>query len=130
MKNDDQSQNVAILGASENPERYSFKALQNLISKGHHALPINPNLEKILGHKCYNSIQEIIDSEIAVDTLTLYVNAEISSNLEEIILTLHPKRVIFNPGAENKELKQALSSQGIECIEVCTLVMLSTNQFS
>lgn len=121
--------NVAILGASQNPERYSFKALQSLLHKGHHVFPVNPTLESILGHRCYSSLQEIIDSEVPIDTLTIYVNSEVSSNLEELILMLNPKRVIFNPGAENKELEKNLNGQGIENLEACTLVMLSTGQF-
>lgn len=129
MKSSGHAQNVAILGASENPERYSFKALNMLKQKGHHPFPVNPNLEKILGHKCYSSVSELIDNELTIDTLTIYVNPEISSNLEEVIINLNPKRVIFNPGAENQELEHALASHAIETIRACTLVMLSTNQF-
>jgi len=42
---------------------------------------------------------------------------------------LSPKRIIFNPGTENQELKKLAEAQGIECLEACTLVMLSVGVY-
>ncbi len=123
------NETVAIIGASNNPERYAYKALLSLKAKGHTPLPVNPSLELIEGVKCFSSLQEIIDQEKNVDTVTLYVRPDISTNLEEILITLSPKRVIFNPGTENPSLQKSLKAQGIEALEACTLVMLNTNQF-
>jgi len=64
-----------------------------------------------------------------IDTLTLYVGAEISSKQAEKIVRLKPRRVIFNPGAENSVLEQQLANQGVITLQACTLVLLGTNQF-
>jgi hypothetical protein len=120
------SQTVAILGASEKPDRYANIALKLLKRYGHIPLPVNPKLREIDGTPVYTSLSEI---ETSVDTLTLYVGPDTSSLLQDQILKLNPKRVIFNPGSENPTLEHALRKQGVECLEACTLVMLKTNQF-
>ena len=121
-------ENVIVLGASDNPERYSNKAIKMLSEKGHKVFPIHPKLKEINGIKVYSSIEDI--KNIKIDTITLYVNPEISNSLLEVILAIKPKRVIFNPGTENYELETKLQKAGIETLEACTLVMLSTGQFT
>lgn len=116
---------VAILGASDNPSRYSFMALELLIEKGHELRLINPRLKSIAGHPCVSSLSALKD----VHTLTIYVNPEILEQNLDGIIKLHPKRVIMNPGSESLLVKKALEQQGIEVIEGCTLVMLRTSQF-
>ena len=64
-----------------------------------------------------------------VDTVTLYLNAQNQKQYYDYILGLHPKRIIFNPGAENEELEKLAKEQGIKPMEACTLVMLSTGQY-
>ncbi len=64
-----------------------------------------------------------------IDTITLYVNAQNQKEFYDYIISLKPKRIIFNPGTENTELVEKATSAGIECIEACTLVMLSTHQY-
>lgn len=121
-------ENVIVLGASDNPERYSNKAIKMLSDKGHKVFPVHPKLKEINGIKVYSSLEEI--KNIKIDTITLYVNPEISNSLLEAILAMKPKRVIFNPGTENYELETKLQKAGIETLEACTLVMLSTGQFT
>lgn len=121
------SKKVIILGASDNVERYSNKALKMLTEKGHLAIPVHPKLDYIESIKVYSSLKEIDDDQI--DTLTIYVNPQISSSMQAEIIDLNPKRVIFNPGSENPELQSKLNEKGIETLEACTLVMLSTEQF-
>ncbi|MBL8025986.1 MAG: CoA-binding protein [Fibrobacteres bacterium] len=117
---------VAILGASNKIDRYAYKAQVSLTQAGHKVIPVNPALQEIEGVKCTQKLSDITES---VDTVTVYVRAEISSPMKEAFLQLKPKRVIFNPGTENPELAKALQDNGIQPIEACTLVMLRTNQF-
>lgn len=116
---------VAILGASDNPTRYSFMALELLVEKGHQVKLINPRLKSIAGHPCVASLSELKD----VHTLTIYVNPEILEQNLDAILKLRPQRVIMNPGSESEKVRKALTQQKIEVIEGCTLVMLRTAQF-
>jgi len=75
---------------------------------------------------------DIITEPVAsadVDTITLYLNAQNQKQYYDYIISIHPKRIIFNPGAENDELAKLAVNNNIEPIEACTLVLLSTNQY-
>lgn len=117
---------VVIIGASDNPERYSHRALLLLRHHGHEVVPVHPRLAEIEGIKVAPDVGAITG---AVDTVTMYVGPAISAGLTEKLATLKPRRVIFNPGAENAALAEALEKAGIGCEEACTLVLLNTGQF-
>ena len=114
-----------VLGASDNPSRYSYLAVNRLRSHGHPVVAI--------GKK--NSIVADVPIEKEkkqwenVDTITLYLNPDHQQEYYDYILSLKPKRIIFNPGAENDELADLAVNNGIKPIEACTLVLLSTNQY-
>ena len=120
-------QNVAILGASQKTERYSYKALQMLTEHDHSVYPVHPTLKEIEGHKVFSSLGEITDK---IDTLTVYVSPKWIKDTIPSIVELKPGRVILNPGTESEDLKAALTDAGIPFLEACTLVLLRTGQFS
>lgn len=120
------TQSVALLGASGNPERYAYLALKLLLEKGHRVLPVNPALAEIEGLAVTASLSDLSGP---VDTLTLYVGAARLPAMAGDIIQLKPGRVIFNPGTESPELQAALDQAGIPWIEACTLVLLRTGQF-
>ena len=126
MPKADPNSRVAVLGASTNEERYSFKAVKMLQEYGHQPVPVHPRGHVVDGITAVKSLGEITDP---VDTLTVYVNSKISSAAYDDIVTLQPRRVVFNPGAENVELAGKLQGEGIETLQACTLVMLRTDQF-
>lgn len=117
---------VAVLGASENPARYSHMAFGLLQEFGHEPIPVSPKLNNLEGKKAYASLREIPGK---VDTLTVYVGPELSTKLASEIVALKPGRVIFNPGSENPRLQAELAKAGIPVEEACTLVLLRTGQF-
>jgi uncharacterized protein len=117
---------VAILGASPNPQRYANMAQKQLLAKGHEVILVSPRYDEVEGLPCSSDVKNINEP---IDTLTLYVNAEKSSAMADSILSLQPKRVIFNPGTENPELQKRLVAKNIEALEACTLVLLSLDQF-
>ncbi|MGD8922252.1 MAG: CoA-binding protein [Candidatus Zixiibacteriota bacterium] len=118
--------NVAVLGASPKEERYSNKAVKMLLEHGHHPIPVHPAGHVVHGITAQKSLGDI---DRKIDTLTMYVGPNISSGALDAILQLKPRRVIFNPGAENEELATKLEEAGIEVVRACTLVMLRTEQF-
>tara|TARA_Y100000992_G_scaffold170192_2_gene114392 strand:- start:254 stop:625 length:372 start_codon:yes stop_codon:yes gene_type:complete len=114
-----------ILGASLNPERYSFKATKKLIEKKIKVFLVGRNKGQINGININNKFP--LDREI--HTISIYLNPSAQEEYVESILSLRPKRVIFNPGTENSNLSNLLSLKEIECENSCTLILLSTNQY-
>jgi len=114
-----------VLGASDNPSRYSYLAVQRLLSHGHAVEAVGKRPGMVNGVAIQTGEPPVQD----IDTVTLYLNPEHQKNFYQYILSLQPRRIIFNPGAENDELAELATKAGIEPVEACTLVMLSTNQY-
>ena len=114
-----------VLGASENPSRYSFLAINRLRNHGHPVVAVGKKAGKVLDVTLED---ETIAAE-GVDTVTLYLNPTNQKQYYDYILSLNPKRIIFNPGTENPELYELARRKGIQSLEACTLVMLSTGQY-
>ena len=126
MTNAPEHSTVAVLGASPKEDRYSFKAVRMLKEHHHRPIPVHPAGHTVDGIPGLKSLDEIRGS---VHTVTCYVNAAISDGEFDRIVALKPKRVIFNPGAENENLAVRIEEAGIEVVRACTLVMLRTGQF-
>lgn len=117
---------VALIGATNKPDRYAYQAMKLLLEKGHCVYPVHPRLTEIEGIRIYQTLREI---HAPIHTITLYIGASRSSSMMEEILGCRPSRIIFNPGAENNILEKQAQETGIETIRGCTLVLLKTNQF-
>ena len=118
--------NVAVLGASAKPERYSNHAIRLLARYDYRPIPVNPAFEEIEGLTCYPNLAAIQEP---IHTITLYLGPTRSMPLIDQIVAANPQRIIMNPGAENEALAEAASGGGIEVVEGCTLVMLKTGLF-
>jgi uncharacterized protein len=114
-----------VLGASGNPERYSYLAVNKLRGKGIETVAIGRKKTKVADVEVVTEKKDFEN----IDTVTLYLNPNNQKEYYDYILSLHPKRIIFNPGAENEELYDLAKANGIKPLEACTLVLLSTNQF-
>ncbi|RYY26995.1 MAG: CoA-binding protein [Chitinophagaceae bacterium] len=114
-----------VLGASKNPERYSFIAINRLRKHGHPVIAVGKREAVVADVPIGIEKEEHND----IDTVTLYLSAQNQKQYYDYIIGLHPKRIIFNPGAENDELYDMAEKAGIKPIEACTLVMLSTGQY-
>lgn len=117
--------NTLIIGASSNPERYSYKAMKMLLEHKHPVQAIGSKEEQIFGYPIHKAHVPFKD----IDTVTLYINPHIQEDYYDYIISLRPKRVIFNPGTENQIFQKKLDLQQISWIEACTLVLLSTGQY-
>ena len=117
---------VAVLGASNNVDRYSYKAFKLLTEYGHRVINVHPSLDEIEGNPVLPDLSQIHEK---VDTLTLYLRPEISESMAHEIIMLSPVRVIMNPGTESDQLEKKLTEKNIKVIRACTLVLLKTNQF-
>ncbi len=121
-----QNANIVVLGASNKPHRYAYKAIKMLQEYGHHVLPVHPKIETIEGLVVKHRLSQI---KVPVDTLTLYVGSQRIAPLIDDIINLNPARVILNPGTENTELEQKLLDYEISFVKDCTLLMLEQGRF-
>lgn len=119
------SKHTIVLGASENPERYSYLAVKRLRALGHPVTAVGIK-EGRIGDVVITREKPQVKNP---DTITLYLNALRQKEYYDYIFSLSPKRIIFNPGAENDELAALAEAKGIQTQEACTLVLLSTGQY-
>ena len=117
---------TAILGASDDPERYAFKAMERLTGNGYPVILVNPKLGPLRGLPVVGNLSQIDEK---IDTVTVYLSAKRSTPLIPEIVALKPGRVVLNPGAENSELEKALDEAGVPWLHACTLVLLATGKF-
>ncbi|MFT5467128.1 MAG: putative CoA-binding protein [Verrucomicrobiales bacterium] len=118
--------NVAILGATDKPDRFAHKAQKLLMEHGHVAFPISLSGKEILGCPGYRSIVDITEE---IDTVTVYMNPDRFAVVQDEILAKAPRRIIFNPGTESPEAAKVFREAGISVVEACTLILLDAGQF-
>lgn len=116
---------TVVIGASDNPARYAYMATQSLHKHQHEVIPVGLREGEISGIKIQKG-QPAIEN---VDTVTLYVGPQNQEHWMDYIISLKPKRVIFNPGTENPEFEARLEKENVETVEACTLVMLSIGNY-
>jgi len=114
-----------VIGASENTARYANRAAQSLLQHDHAIELIGLEEGQIQGHPIQTGMPALTD----VDTVTMYVGATNQAGYVDYLKALKPRRVIFNPGAENPDLARQLRQEGIDSIDACTLVMLSIGTY-
>jgi hypothetical protein len=116
-----------IVGATTNQSRYAYFAAGRLVGAGIPFIPIGIKSGEIFGEK-------IIDLRLKpelknIHTITLYIGTGNQEEWTDYLISLNPKRIIFNPGTENPLFLQKAKAKGIEVLDACTLVMISTGQF-
>jgi uncharacterized protein len=114
-----------VIGASNNPQRYSYLAVEKLKRYGHPIIAIGRKAMIVNDTTIITGMPELE----GIDTITLYINPELQKQYADWMISLHPKRIIFNPGTENTDLAQLAKSKGIIAQEACTLVLLGTGQY-
>lgn len=120
-----ENKKTLVLGASANPYRYSYLALKRLKAKGHTVFAIGKRHEFVDDIPIETDKKELKD----IDTVTVYLNPDHQKLYYDYILSLNPRRIIFNPGAENDELVALAKKNDIIPEKACTLVLLSTGQY-
>jgi hypothetical protein len=114
-----------VLGASSNPSRYSNMAIKRLSAFNHPVVAVGLKEGKVGDVNIITGQPKEED----IDTVSLYMNPTNQKSYYDYILSLRPKRIIFNPGTENDELEEIARKNGIKSMEACTLVMLGTGQY-
>tara|TARA_B110000285_G_C15142485_1_gene631920 strand:- start:10027 stop:10386 length:360 start_codon:yes stop_codon:yes gene_type:complete len=118
------SQKVLVVGASENPSRYSNKAILKLKEHNHEVFAFGNKKGEVTGVEILTKFP--LEK---IDTITIYLSTKNQKQYYNDFLNLNPKRIIFNPGAENEELYIIALKKGVKVMNACTLVMLSIGNF-
>jgi uncharacterized protein len=116
-----------VVGATDNPERYAYRAVELLQAKGVPVVPIGIKKGVVFGEEILDLCQKPVLA--GIHTITLYLGPQNQPEWIDYLIGLEPKRIIFNPGTENPQFFQKAKAAGIEALEACTLVMLTTGQF-
>lgn len=114
-----------VVGVSLGADRYANIAVRKLIEHGHDVVAIGLREGEESGINIHTGTPEVA----GIDTITLYVNPTRQASMIDYLLTLKPRRIIFNPGTENREFMSRAEAEGVEAVHGCTLVMLGTGQF-
>lgn len=119
---------TVVLGATTNPQRYAYRAVNHLLSKNIEVVPVGIRKGLTAGELPIQNGQPKVED---VHTITLYINREVQKDYYNYILELQPERVIFNPGTENPELYSLLKEKapGTQIEIACTLVMLAAGNY-
>jgi uncharacterized protein len=121
------SKKTVIIGATDNTSRYAYLAASMLKQYNHEIVPLGIKSGDVLGHEILD-IRKKPDVK-DVDTITLYIGPPRQPEWYDYLLSLKPRRIIFNPGTENPEFEKLAEDQGVEVLEACTLVMLRSYQY-
>ena len=114
-----------VLGASLNLTRYSNIAIKRLLDKKYSVVGLGQKKGTVLGVTIDDDKKEYEN----IDTVTLYLNPERQKDFYEYVISLKPRRVIFNPGTENDEFATLLESNNIKAEVACTLVLISIDEY-
>jgi len=114
-----------VLGASTTPSKYSNIAINRLVNQNFDVVAIGGKEGSVKGVKIYTTPNKFEN----IDTVTLYLNSKNQKDYYDYIINLKPRRVIFNPGAENDEFEKILSINNIASERSCTLVLLSIGAY-
>ena len=119
------SKRTLVIGASLKAHRYSNVVIKRLVEKGHEVKALGLRIGDISGLEIDIGTPDYKD----IDTVSLYLNPNRQKEYYDYIISLHPKRVIFNPGTENMEFIELLRQHNIEAEIACNLVLLAMNQY-
>jgi predicted CoA-binding protein len=122
-----QEKKTVILGATTNTMRYAYRAAEMFSERNIPFVPVGIKQGEVFGEEILNLKEKPMIED--VHTVTLYLGPQNQKEWYEYILSIQPKRIIFNPGTENPELISKVKSQGIEACLACNLVLLSTGQY-
>ncbi|MCB0501163.1 MAG: CoA-binding protein [Bacteroidetes bacterium] len=116
---------TVVFAASLKSDRYSNLAVVRLKENGYEAIPVGFRAGQIEDIDVITNLEPIEN----VHTVTLYINPRRQVEYYDYIFSLHPKRIIFNPGTENLELQKMAEARGIQTQIACTLVLLNLGRY-
>lgn len=111
----------AVVGASENPEKFGYKIYNKLKSKGYTVYPVNPNYDTINGDKCYKDLSSLPEKP---DVIDMVVAPKHGKKVIEEAAELGIRDIWLQPGTYDDELMKLIEEKGLNAVQACVLVAL------
>ncbi len=116
---------VAVVGASNRPEKWGYKIWRYLRERGHEVFAVNPGLDSIDGQPCVKALDDLprpADGGPPVEGIDLVVNPKIGIEVAKAAARLKIPRLFVQPGAESNEIREYCERNGVDYVEACVLV--------
>ncbi len=108
-----ESKSVAVVGASNKPERDSYRVMQYLIEAGYNVIPVNPSYPQILGRNCYPDLRQI---EEPIDIVDIFRRSEDVLPIVQDAAIINAKTVWMQIGVQNEEAAQLALRAGLKVV--------------
>lgn len=118
---------VAVVGASNNRQKFGNRALRAFQAEGHRVIPINPREREVEGLRTYASVLEVPDP---IDIATVYVRPEVGARLLDEFARKQIPEIWINPGAESLELIAEAKRLNLNVIMACSIVAIGQNPYA
>ena len=118
---------VAVIGASNNRQKFGNRAVRAFREQGYTVIPINPHEVEVEGLKAYASV---LDVPGAIDMVSFYVPPEVGETLLGDVARKQIPEVWLNPGAESDELIARARALAIKPIVACSIVAIGRNPYA
>ena len=105
--------NIAIVGASTNPERDSFKVMKFLLDQGYKIFPVNPKEKDILGVRCYPNLTSIKET---VDMVDMFRAKEFIFDLTKEAIEINTNVIWMQEGIIDEKSSSLAMSNGIKVV--------------
>jgi len=107
------SRSIAVVGASDDPNRASYDIMHFLISKGYDVYPVNPNHDAIMGKRCYQSLKDL---EVDIDIVDVFRNPKYIGPIVEDTIEIGSKCLWLQLGVVDKNAYEMSSRAGIDTV--------------
>lgn len=102
----------AVIGATDNREKYANQILKNLIKRGYEVYPVNPRLKEIEGLACYPSLADI---PVKVDVVDFVVPPKVTEDILKQCKELGFARIWLQPGSESEKAITYCQENNLRC---------------
>jgi predicted CoA-binding protein len=109
-----EAKTVAVVGASNDPEKYSNEVAAYLKEHGYHVIPVNPTEEEVLGERAYDTVDEVPEK---VDVVDVFLPPEKTPEIAEDAVRAGAKVLWLQEGIKNSEARQIAEEGGLTYVE-------------
>jgi predicted CoA-binding protein len=110
----------AVVGVSENPEKYGHQVYKDLKEAGYTVYPVNPHIDGVLGDYCYPSLSDLPKKPDVVDTV---VPPHVTEEIVKECKALGIDKVWMQPGSESEQAIEFCRQNNIKVIyNICIMV--------